>query len=56
MLESLRGAISAEHGLGVLRLDEAEGYRSVAERELTIGIKRTLDPQGLMNPGKIPIP
>jgi FAD/FMN-containing dehydrogenase len=47
------GTISAEHGLGVLRRDEAHAFRSPVERKLMSAIKTALDPQGLMNPGKL---
>lgn len=47
------GTISAEHGLGVLRRDEADAYRPTAERHLMRSIKQALDPQGIMNPGKL---
>lgn len=48
-----RGTISAEHGLGVLRRDEADAHRSAIERTLMRAIKGALDPQGIMNPGKL---
>ena len=47
------GSISAEHGLGVLRRDEAARYKSPVELALMRRIKRTLDPLGIMNPGKV---
>jgi FAD/FMN-containing dehydrogenase len=47
------GSISAEHGLGVLRLAEAKRYKSSIELDLMRTIKSALDPKGLMNPGKI---
>ncbi|MBL0919941.1 MAG: FAD-binding oxidoreductase [Hydrogenophaga sp.] len=47
------GSISAEHGLGVLRRDEAARYRSPIEQRLMAAIKQALDPKGLMNPGKL---
>jgi FAD/FMN-containing dehydrogenase len=47
------GSISAEHGLGVLRRDEAARYKSPVEKMLMQRIKAALDPQGLMNPGKV---
>ncbi len=47
------GTISAEHGLGVLRRDEADAHRSPVERALMRAIKTALDPQGIMNPGKM---
>jgi FAD/FMN-containing dehydrogenase len=47
------GSISAEHGLGVLRRDEAARYKSPTERKLMRAIKDALDPHHLMNPGKL---
>jgi FAD/FMN-containing dehydrogenase len=47
------GSISAEHGLGVLRRDEAARYRSATELGLLKSIKKALDPHNLMNPGKV---
>ena len=47
------GSISAEHGLGVLRRDEAARYRSGLETQLMGAIKTALDPFKLMNPGKL---
>lgn len=47
------GTISAEHGLGVLRRDEADAHRSPVERRLMRTIKNALDPQAIMNPGKM---
>ena len=52
------GSISAEHGLGVLRRDEAARYKPVVEQRLMHAIKHALDPLNLMNPGKLlgPLP
>jgi FAD/FMN-containing dehydrogenase len=47
------GSISAEHGLGVLRRDEAERYKTPVELKIMRAIKRALDPRGIMNPGKV---
>ncbi|OGS85810.1 MAG: hydroxyacid dehydrogenase [Gallionellales bacterium GWA2_59_43] len=49
----LDGSISAEHGLGQLKREEITRYKDPLELELMRSIKRTLDPQGLMNPGKV---
>jgi len=49
----LDGSISAEHGLGQLKREEITHYKSALELELMRDIKRTLDPHGLMNPGKV---
>lgn len=47
------GSISAEHGLGQLRRDEAARYKSTVEMALMRRIKQALDPLGIMNPGKV---
>jgi FAD/FMN-containing dehydrogenase len=47
------GSISAEHGLGQYKRDEILRYKSPVEMELMRRIKRTLDPLGIMNPGKV---
>ena len=53
VVAKLDGSISAEHGLGQLKRGEIAHYKDPLELELMRGIKRTLDPQGLMNPGKV---
>ncbi|MGZ5040113.1 MAG: FAD-binding oxidoreductase [Usitatibacter sp.] len=53
VVNDLGGSISAEHGLGVLKRDEIRLYKSPLELDLMRSIKRTLDPHGLMNPGKV---
>ena len=47
------GSISAEHGIGSEKIAELEHYRSDVELDVMRAIKRALDPQNLMNPGKI---
>ena len=47
------GTISAEHGLGVLRRDEAARLKSPVELRLQHKIKQALDPLGILNPGKV---
>jgi FAD/FMN-containing dehydrogenase len=47
------GSISAEHGIGVLKRDEILRYKSPAEIEVMRAIKRTLDPNNILNPGKV---
>ena len=49
----LGGSISAEHGLGQLKRDEIKHRKTTLELELMHRIKDALDPQGLMNPGKV---
>lgn len=47
------GSISAEHGIGQLRVDEMPVCKAPLELELMQALKRLLDPDGLMNPGKL---
>jgi FAD/FMN-containing dehydrogenase len=47
------GSISAEHGLGTLRRQAAASYREDVENDLMRAVKRALDPDDLMNPGKV---
>jgi FAD/FMN-containing dehydrogenase len=47
------GSVSAEHGLGVLRRDEAARYKSPVELAMMKKIKLAFDPHNLMNPGKV---
>jgi len=49
----LRGSISAEHGIGKLKKAELAHYKAPLELELMRRIKAALDPQGIMNPGKM---
>ena len=47
------GAISAEHGIGLEKRAYLPVSRSEAEIALMKTLKRTLDPQGILNPGKV---
>ncbi|GAB3630638.1 hydroxyacid dehydrogenase [Pandoraea terrae] len=47
------GTISAEHGLGQLKRDEAAHYKSPVEVALMRRLKIAFDPNGVMNPGKV---
>ena len=49
----LDGSISAEHGIGLVRLEENLRYKSPVEIDLMRRIKGALDPKGLFNPGKL---
>lgn len=53
LVNSLDGSISAEHGLGQLKRDEITRYKSGLELDLMRALKRTFDPNGIMNPGKV---
>lgn len=47
------GSISAEHGIGQMKLHELERLSSPARMMALRGIKAALDPLGLLNPGKL---
>ena len=47
------GSISAEHGIGVLKRDELPDVKDKTAIELMRSFKALLDPQGIMNPGKV---
>ena len=53
VVRELDGSISAEHGLGQLKRVTIRDYKDPLELELMRDIKQALDPQGLMNPGKV---
>ena len=53
LVHAHQGSISAEHGLGQLKREEILRYKSPLEMEMMRAVKRALDPQGLMNPGKV---
>ncbi|MCY1307978.1 glycolate oxidase, subunit GlcD [compost metagenome] len=48
-----KGSISAEHGIGTLKRDFLDHSRSPAELEFMRRIKHALDPNGILNPGKV---
>ncbi|WP_017196303.1 FAD-binding oxidoreductase [Bartonella birtlesii] len=48
-----QGAFSAEHGIGQLKRRELRTFKSPVALEIMQGIKKALDPLGIMNPGKI---
>ncbi|MCU0974905.1 MAG: FAD-binding oxidoreductase [Steroidobacteraceae bacterium] len=53
LVASYRGSFSAEHGIGQDKVAELERYEDPVALDLMRGIKRLLDPQGIMNPGKV---
>jgi FAD/FMN-containing dehydrogenase len=50
---SMGGSISAEHGIGRLRREELAHYGSDIGLDMMRRIKAVLDPDDLMNPGKV---
>lgn len=49
----LGGTITGEHGIGVLKKDWLAKEIGPVGVEVHRAIKRALDPQGLLNPGKV---
>jgi FAD/FMN-containing dehydrogenase len=49
----LRGSISAEHGIGLLKRDELKHYKDPVALDLMQALKQAIDPKGIMNPGKV---
>ena len=49
----LDGSFSAEHGIGLAKKQELKDFSSEAEIELMKTIKKSLDPNNIMNPGKV---
>ncbi len=47
------GSISAEHGIGQMKTRDLEHYKSPVAMAVMRSIKQTLDPNGIMNPGKV---
>jgi FAD/FMN-containing dehydrogenase len=48
-----RGSVSAEHGIGSLKRKYLHHSRSPEELALMRAIKQAMDPNGILNPGKI---
>lgn len=53
VLQAHGGSISAEHGIGLVKKPYLSCTRSAAEIAAMRGIKAALDPNGIMNPGKL---
>ena len=53
IVKRYHGSISAEHGLGIMKVHEIERYKSAAELDVMRALKRTLDPNNILNPGKV---
>ncbi|MFL6694399.1 MAG: FAD-binding oxidoreductase [Ramlibacter sp.] len=47
------GSISAEHGIGELKADKLPHYKSAVALSLMRAVKQALDPQGILNPGRV---
>ncbi len=47
------GSVSAEHGVGIVKRDHLPKIKDPVAYDLMKTLKRTLDPKGILNPGKV---
>lgn len=52
-LAQVNGSISAEHGIGTLKFNQLKEVKDPVALEVMSTLKRTFDPKGLLNPGKV---
>ncbi len=53
LVAELGGSFSAEHGIGVTKKGDLERFRGGVELELMRTLKKALDPDNILNPGKV---
>jgi len=53
VVKKFGGSISAEHGVGVMKRGILPRYKDPVAIDLMRALKRTLDPKGILNPGKV---
>ena len=53
VVKKFGGSISAEHGVGVMKRDILHLYKDPVALDLMRALKKTLDPNGILNPGKV---
>ncbi len=53
LVDAANGSISAEHGIGQMKLDDLARLSSPARLVMLRAVKDALDPRHLMNPGKL---
>jgi D-lactate dehydrogenase (cytochrome) len=53
IVAKFNGSISAEHGIGVMKRDLLPDVKDRVAYDLMRSLKRMLDPQGILNPGKV---
>ena len=53
IVQQFGGSISAEHGIGQAKRGELAHYKNATELDLMRMVKKALDPDNLMNPGKV---
>ena len=53
IVADLGGSISAEHGIGILKVAELEHFKPELDLKIMRNIKNTLDPNNIMNQGRV---
>ena len=53
LVRDFQGSFSAEHGIGRLKVEEMSHYKSDTEMNMMRQIKKSIDPDNIMNPGVI---
>ena len=53
LLQEFDGTVTAEHGIGVMKTDYLKLCRSTEEIELMKTLKRAMDPNNILNPGRV---
>jgi FAD/FMN-containing dehydrogenase len=53
IVHAMNGSIAAEHGIGLIKRDELVRYKDPVAVDLMHALKRALDPQNILNPGKV---
>ncbi|MBD3788623.1 MAG: MoaD/ThiS family protein, partial [Sphingomonadales bacterium] len=53
LVVSFDGSVSAEHGVGRLKVEDLERYEDPAKLSMMRALKAALDPRGILNPGAV---
>jgi FAD/FMN-containing dehydrogenase len=53
IVAKLEGSFSAEHGIGILKREDMQRYKSEVELAVMSGLKLALDPRGILSPGRL---
>jgi FAD/FMN-containing dehydrogenase len=53
IVKEFGGSISAEHGIGLMKVAQLPRYKSHEELDAMRALKRAFDPKGILNPGKL---
>ena len=53
IVQRFNGSISAEHGIGRLKAHRMPKIKSDVELDMMRGLKRMLDPNNILNPGRV---